>query len=202
MSSEAKTSFETELDNGFAKLKAILMKNQNKLEKYNQSYFFEELITNVLDHIDSYRGDDHDGVLLDYNGMKVQIDKKIAPLMKELWEAKIETSNSCEDNVPKGYVWIEFANEQSFRRFMNIMFKKEFCKNDIFRRAVSGWDTDGKCWKFNINVDSQDNYVDYETGEIANPDARCKEVKLWHSVRFPHKDLEYVIGKIKAFNKK
>jgi len=39
----------------------------------------------------------HDTVALNYQGRKVAIDKKIAPLMKEIWDCGARTSSSCED---------------------------------------------------------------------------------------------------------
>jgi len=39
----------------------------------------------------------HDTVALDFQGRKVAIDKKIAPLIKEIWKCGSRTSSSCED---------------------------------------------------------------------------------------------------------
>jgi hypothetical protein len=45
--------------------------------------------------------------LIDPDGDVVRIDCEIAPLIQWLWDHRMETFNSCQDNY--GYVWIEFG---------------------------------------------------------------------------------------------
>jgi len=52
---------------------------------------------------------------------EADIDCGIAKLVLELWKADIDTCNSCENNVPKGWVWIEFATTCDAAHFMSIV---------------------------------------------------------------------------------
>lgn len=61
----------------------------------------------------------HEAELVPYHTVQyIEIDKKLVPLMKELWNAGIRTRMSCEDNVPKGYVWIEFRSPSDLDKFL------------------------------------------------------------------------------------
>lgn len=51
----------------------------------------------------------------------IDIDCKIYKLIKLIWESDIETVNSCENNVPDGFIWIEFSTYIDFYRFMDIV---------------------------------------------------------------------------------
>jgi len=45
--------------------------------------------------------------LIDADGDRIQIDRDIAPLIREIWDMGISTVNSCQDN--RGYVWVMFS---------------------------------------------------------------------------------------------
>lgn len=50
----------------------------------------------------------HHPALLIKGKRHIEVDENIAPLIAALWDAGIDTSNSCEDLGGKGNVWITF----------------------------------------------------------------------------------------------
>jgi hypothetical protein len=129
----------------------------------------------------------------------VKIDKKIAPLISELWKANIMTSNSCENNVPDEFIWIQFEDLRDYKKFLNIIFLHERCDNEILQRAIRG-NSENDCWRYDMSLDT-----DYETNEdgyMIDDDCECEYIEIGVSVRFPQKDLDFVHTKIKNFNEK
>ena len=55
------------------------------------------------------------------DGEECEIDEQISELISHLWRNNIKTYNSCQDNIPKNYIWIEFFDYQSFQDFMEIV---------------------------------------------------------------------------------
>jgi hypothetical protein len=50
-----------------------------------------------------------------------KIDRNIAKLIECLWKLNIFTVCSCEDNVPKDYIWIEFGSGDNAECFLQIV---------------------------------------------------------------------------------
>ncbi|AYV84193.1 MAG: hypothetical protein Hyperionvirus19_17 [Hyperionvirus sp.] len=145
--------------------------------------------------------DSHETVVLDFFGNEVEIDKKISQLIQELWKADIITRLSSEDNVPEGYVWIQFDTLVDFAKFMDVIFLGEDYKNDVFKRSISDFCYPGKKWKFRVNISGEDDYMDdNDDGGFENAKNIVKNIRLNPSVRFPHEDQPYVYEKIKKFN--
>jgi hypothetical protein len=65
---------------------------------------------------------------------RLGLDKKIAPLIKSLCELGIDTLNSCENNVPKGWVWIEFITSMDAERFLDIVAEYDEDRNSLYNR--------------------------------------------------------------------
>jgi hypothetical protein len=53
----------------------------------------------------------HETKLIKYKDQQAQIDVEIANLVLNLWKLGLRTSNSCQDNVPKGFVWCRRSNQ-------------------------------------------------------------------------------------------
>ena len=64
----------------------------------------------------------HKTVELEYDDEIIDIDKNISDLMECLWVCDIQTVNSCENNIPKNYIWIEFLELFDLERFQDILF--------------------------------------------------------------------------------
>jgi hypothetical protein len=110
-------------------IKKQVAKLQTKLldEFFNKGFqvdsdLFEKIHKVINDARDGFNTDNHETIDLQYNGYIVRIDKKIAHLMQEIWKAGIHTCNSCEDNVPAGYIWIEFSDSKDIKKFLIYCF--------------------------------------------------------------------------------
>ncbi len=96
----------------------------------------------------------HDTVDLDYQGRKVAIDKKIAPLMKEIWKCGSRTSSSCEDIGERysdsdklGVCLVQFVDVVDATLFLNAATVFEKDGKSLFNRmshcgcrGVKGWE--------------------------------------------------------------
>jgi len=155
----------------------------------------------IKERIDCYGNIPHETVSLLYHGNQVNIDKAIAPLLTEILKARIDTYNSCENNNPKGYIWIQFASCTDFEQFMIICFYIEnpkrneagdqvvIEKENIFENAFDHENPLLKeKWIITTNLD-QDFYQ--ETGKV----------DISTSVRFPKEHLEYIYQKFLNYNK-
>ncbi|AYV75815.1 MAG: hypothetical protein Terrestrivirus3_84 [Terrestrivirus sp.] len=101
----------------------------------------------------------------------IEIDVKIAPLIEELWRLKINTENSCENNVPIGFVWIQFSTLDDMKRFFDIAI------------------TNGElCNKIRINF-CCDNFKENWVPSISVTVGHNETIMTYH-VRFPISDLE------------
>lgn len=65
-----------------------------------------------------------------------QVDCGIAPLVEALWQRGMMTTLSCENNVPKGFVWIQFDGINSAAKFMDRIFHHCFDDKKFGIRAL------------------------------------------------------------------
>lgn len=193
---------------------------ENKLlESYPNGKIPKDFIIHMNYQIDDILStqvkDKHKTILLkDPHGEMVLIDKNIVELIKYIWKANIETLNSCENNRPKNYIWIQFAGEKDLKKFLNILFIGIDYHNDIYQRACV------KCyyrindWIYHINwegfsrgeidginsknkTDSENNYI------LDSCNKSCEIVDLFFgiSLRFPNVDYLWVLNQIKKYVK-
>jgi molybdopterin-guanine dinucleotide biosynthesis protein A len=147
----------------------------------------------ALDEIDasiSAIGREHKTIELTYEGTPVDIDKKIAPLIEEIWKAGISTANSCENNNPINYIWIEFDTSIGCENFLNICFKNIDKNNDIFIRAMCKHEWDKNAWIYSTCVDCYNSDSDI-----------IKNTIMGTSVRFPKQDYQFIYDKFVEHNK-
>jgi hypothetical protein len=81
----------------------------------------------------------HKMVVVEYRGLSAWIDEGIAPLIRELWRAGIDTVMSCEENRP-GWMWIEFAHATGAEEFLSIVARYETGIDTLYNRIRHGWD--------------------------------------------------------------
>lgn len=106
------------------------------------------------------------------------IDKNISELLQNMWYAGIRTSLSCEDNVPKTYIWISFPADSDLRKFLNIVFLGDSHDIPTFNRALGGSEDYENTWRYTTvqyvemsNTDSSSDLTDTESVEsISDPD--------------------------------
>jgi hypothetical protein len=110
--------------------------------------------------LDSYHSSNHETVKI----KGIPIDKNIAELIREIWKANIITYNSCENNVPSGYVWIEFASSLELEKFLKIVFINDSpTKYDILERSMLWQFKRRGTWRCNLNIS-----VDFESDDNAS----------------------------------
>jgi hypothetical protein len=112
----------------------------------------------------------------------IDVDIKLAKLLSGLWKHNIETNNSCQDNVPKGYVWLCFDHNSDFDNFIRIINNyiliniTDYDKQDDYLRRIESCGSHFEdCWDYKFVMDTDE--LDF-TVNI--------------SVRFPIRDLEFV----------
>jgi hypothetical protein len=130
---------------------------------------------------------------------EIEVDKKLTKLLTGIWSHGIGTTNSCEGNVPRGYVWICFSSMTDFEMFANkigeylINNKKE--DYDFIDRVLGTNLSKDDVWDYKINLNIF-NPNDYDSNDDSNDESDNQtENDVFDSgvsVRFPFKDLKWV----------
>ena len=100
-----------------------------------------------------------------YCGHRIQVDKGIAPLLKALWRCGVDTLMSCENNVPDGFVWIEFGDAEYFERFIKILWfngiseEIKGCMNGLSNFYHDTYEPDD--WIFHLCVEEEFDMFSY-----------------------------------------
>lgn len=112
----------------------------------------------------------------------MDIDTNIAPLLEYLWLNKISTIHSCENNVPNNYIWICFKTANDLELFLEIVFEGLHSGDNFYDRGFPGWGKqDGWYYTDNARRNKQN------------------KVSISISVRFPQKDYDTVLEKLKSY---
>lgn len=144
----------------------------------------------------------HPQVRVEHEGQSTLVDAELAPLIKELWRAKIPTSASCQEHEGTGKVWVEFGDVDGARRLINRSIPQDSRTGSLWRRATD--------WGFGSTMPGPMHLLDgdweYHTsvrdlasdGHSFTPEQRglCLSV----SVVFPRSDLPAVIGNLRRYN--
>ena len=81
----------------------------------------------------------HHEVHVTFGDQHADIDKAIAPLVKEMWRAGIVTSQSCQDS-PSGWIWLEFVSSFALEKFLNIVGDYDSAVGSLHDRMLHGYD--------------------------------------------------------------
>jgi hypothetical protein len=145
-------------------------------------------------------GRKHEAVLVREGDMEAEIDVKIAPLVREIWRAGIETYMSCQEDG-FGLVWLEFPGEKELLSFLGIVVDRyEEGRDSLYNRSVgefcptypnSSWEFDMRPLDYALHDECGDEEVWHE-GE---PD-----IAFLHSVRFPPADLPLLLRRLRKHN--
>jgi hypothetical protein len=145
---------------------------------------------------------EHKQVLVKHDLVSLEVDEGIAPLMERLLKLNIKTTNSCEDNIPKGWVWVEFLSSYQAERFLSVVSKYSPDIDCLYNRIRQHWVPEDSIeeenlkstfWKYSVNP------VDYGVESTFDEDCIIETFKGPHyfkflvSVRFPRSDLKEVI---------
>jgi hypothetical protein len=119
----------------------------------------------------------HEQCILEYDNKQISIDKKIAPLIKIIWNNGIKTVGSCEGKKD-GFSWITFNGLNSAIEFMNHV------KIPIKR------------WKFRAFVTENNKLVGYHcvfNGKFVIKDYNDDMEKLTIAISFPQAHITDII---------
>lgn len=131
----------------------------------------------------------HEQVCVEHpDGWVADIDIKIAPLIKALWEMGIDTFNSCQDNQP-GVIWIEFSTAKDLTRFLTMVISK-IPVDDLYCRIFDSW-------QYSVLLDDSREYYDSEVRDIRFDETGECEISMSISLRFPISDYELVYSAFK-----
>lgn len=145
----------------------------------------------------------HETARVEWGGHSAEIDRAIAPLILEIWKAGIRTANSCEDNVPRGFIWIQFPTAQDAERFLSIIgeYEDEEPAPSRYRRMMGEGEWPDE-WRYAVGL--EDWAVDHEAdadGWIVEKRTQDRPtLRLWVSIRFPSADCEWVTQRITDYN--
>lgn len=143
----------------------------------------EDALHNLKYHISCANLQNEHATISVYNTIEseyIDIDQNIASLLECMWANNISTLMSCENNVPDNYIWIQFETSQDLELFLEIVFKDLDPGDNFYDRGFPGWGKkDG--WYHDI---------------IAGRNMK-DEVSISISIRFPQKDHDTVLNKLK-----
>lgn len=137
----------------------------------------------------------------------IQVDEGIASLLQHIWDAKIRTCNSCQENEP-GIIWIEFYSMKDVERLLTIMIRslgdriqKHPEINDWFCYRILGHEGDKlTSWHFDA----------YPNLSPTRPNQRSiypkrifdSKIELSVSTRFPCEDKQMVLDLVSKYLRK
>lgn len=134
----------------------------------------------------------------------IDIDKNIASLIYQLWEADIHTSLSCENDILKIYdyndtcIWITFPLADDLEEFIEIL-SIGLPRHCILAKRLKGSSGDFK-WDYSLWIDdNDDNHDDLCDKCILNDCIR--DIDVYYSVRFPGRDYPHVLETISEYNR-
>jgi hypothetical protein len=146
----------------------------------------------------------HRAVLVQVGPWSEEIDEAIAPLIREMWIAGIETHMSCEeDGFSK--VWIAFPELENLAMFLNIVAEYEAGAETLYNRMNPQLQLEDAdlAWDYELFVDdtalipSESATEKPEDCEYAGP----PDFFFTFSVRFPPSDLSRVLTRMQQHNR-
>lgn len=168
----------------------------------------EEMLRIVAEHREeeddmARRNEKHRTVKVQVGGMEAEIDEEIAPLIRELWKAGIDTLNCCQENRP-GIIWVQFATAEDTAAFLDIVAEYDEEPDGLYARITGRWDG---C---EHSPPPWDYHALPEDLALVEADPDDDEGEEWHqgepdflflmSVRFPRNDYPAVLARMVRHN--
>jgi hypothetical protein len=133
----------------------------------------------------------HPVVLLkDDDDEMIEIDKNISELIEILWKLEIRTCNSCQNNIPKDYIWIEFFDYISMMNFMDTII--ENTPTNQHKRILYMQRHEKNSWIKDINFTDTTILHDEDDSVISNETINL--LPCCFSIRFPKSDYKMVLN--------
>ena len=144
--------------------------------------------------------DQHRQVRVTAFGQDAYIDEEIVPLIKEMWQAGITTSMSCQ-NLKRGFVWLYFSCPLEARNFINIVAEYEDDLDSIYQRVLARDNENLDNWIYKVIPDDTNLIEEYEDATDSVDEWHCGEVAIEFciSVLFPRRDLPLVVDRIRSW---
>lgn len=178
----------TSIEKFSKKFKKVLLKNYPNKKIPNE--LMKIIKFDINNEISREKEKPHKTIKLEhFTGFTCDIDKNISRLIKYIWMCNIDTYNSCENNVPYDYIWIQFASAMDLEKFLNIIFKDIKINDDHYIKGNNAFPYNKKnSWVYNINIE-EDNY---ESSKIDG-------LSIAMSLRFPNTDYDWVCQQMKKY---
>jgi hypothetical protein len=140
----------------------------------------------------------HEAKLIKFGDQEAEIDEEIADLVLNFWKLGLRTSNSCQDNVPKGFVWIEFCSVCDAEVFLSLVAEYSEEYGSVYDRMTRAWgDRTALDWQYNTDLTDFGVDLEYPNDDEFVPRFTGKhDLRFSMSVRFPRQDLEFVKKRI------
>lgn len=134
-----------------------------------------------------------------HGNMEADIDCDISNLILNLWKLDIHTTLSCQSNVPKNYVWIEFFSASDAEKFLDLTAEFDEDFDSIYQNMVSTWGDGREEWRYAVNVmDYGVKFIFDDNEEIIGEELDGEHTFIFAvSVRFPKKHLAFVESRIR-----
>ena len=139
----------------------------------------------------------HEAVRVRVGNRQAQIDRDIAPLIREIWGAGIETIMSCQQDG-SGRVWVHFSNISNGVRFLNIVARYEPGPGNLYARMHPRFEFDETVWWYEVHED------DFALHDEARTEERYEgppDFFFTFTVRFPPADLPEVVERLREYNR-
>ena len=125
----------------------------------------------------------------------IDIDKGIAPLIAELWKAKILTTMSCESvespfGTVESYIWITFDSDRDLEKFTGIVFKGLDNECDFYVRASNNFSKSRYRWEYRVFINTDAD----KRGDIIH------DTYIYQQLRFPKRDYLPILDAILKYN--
>jgi hypothetical protein len=148
--------------------------------------------------------DVHRTVLVQIGPWRELIDEVIAPLIREMWIAGIQTVMSCQGDE-NGTVWIAFDDLENLAAFLNIVARYEAGAETLYNRINYQLSLDDPelVWEYGLIVNDGaalrcESQVERADGEL-HPGAA--DFFFTVSVRFPRCELSAVFSRMQQHNR-
>lgn len=129
-----------------------------------------------------------------YKDQEANVDIDIADLVLNLWKLGLHTLHSCQDNVPQGFIWIEFFSAGDAEEFLDFIAEYSEDLDSVYQRMCRQWgDKTPLDWQYEPHL--RDYGVDeriVSDNEISSKFTGTHQFQFSMSVRFPRADLEFV----------
>ena len=137
----------------------------------------------------------HATVTVEVGSWCEEIDEALAPLIRQIWIAGIETDMSCQETEP-GIAWIEFPGIEALFRFLNLVTRYESGVDTLYNRIryqLTG-PMSAPVWEYQLNL------MDLFEGQEEQTNDGLTYFDATVGVYFPATDIPVLLERLQAIN--